>query len=51
MRLVRESAAQETPDINDVDAIVAGDLDDDKIYAAMGTAKTIATVGIDYFIA
>ena len=48
LRLARDGVAQQTdvvPDNIDVDSLIS-DGDDDKVYGAMGVAKTIGTVGL-----
>jgi hypothetical protein len=51
MRLARENLAQEEAEAQngvDLDSVM-GDVDDDKTFAAMGVAKTIATVSFFFF--
>ena len=48
MRLAREGLAQQNelvPDNIDVESLMS-EADDDKVYGAMGVAKTIGTVGV-----
>ena len=48
MRLMRENLAQEANAPEELDALESNAGDDDKTFAAMGVAKTIATVSIQF---